>query len=65
MESSLQTEFYDRRKWPTRDEARKAVARWIEIVYNLRRRHSSIGMIGPVGFETRIAKQNAKKKSAA
>lgn len=36
--STLKTEFYNRRKWRTRDEARKAVARWIEIVYNLLRR---------------------------
>jgi len=27
------------------------VARWIEIVYNRRRRHSSIGMVSPVDFE--------------
>ena len=63
--STLKTEFYDRRKWPTRDEARKSVARWIEIVYNRRRRHSSIGMISPVDFEARIAEQDDKKKAAA
>jgi len=37
--STLKTEFYDRKKWPTRDGARQAVARWIEIVYNRRRRY--------------------------
>lgn len=63
--STLKTEFYDRRKWPTRDAARKSVARWIEIVYNRRRRHSSIGMISPVDFEARIAEQDDKKKAAA
>lgn len=63
--STLETEFYDRKKWATRDEARKAVARWIEIVYNRRRRHSAIGMIGPVDFEARIADQDDKKKAAA
>ena len=63
--STLKTEFYDRKKWATRDEARQAVARWIEIIYNRRRRHSSIGMISPVDFEARIADQDDKKKAAA
>src|SRR5690625_7545300 len=36
--ATLKTEFYDRRSWPTRAEARREVARWIEIVYNRRRR---------------------------
>ncbi|MGP5573751.1 IS3 family transposase [Corynebacterium casei] len=63
--STLKTEFYDRKKWATRDEARKAVARWIEIVYNRRRRHSSSGMISPVDFESRIAAQLDKKTAAA
>ena len=63
--STLKTEFYDRKKWSTRDEARKAVALWIEIVYNRRRRHSSIGMISPVDFEALIADQEHSKKAAA
>ena len=63
--STLKTEFHDRKKWQTRDEARKAVARWIEIVYNRRRRDSSIGMIGPVDFEAQLADQNGNKKAAA
>ena len=63
--STLETEFYDRKKWRTRDEARKAVACWIEIVCNRRRRHSSIGMISPVDFEAQIADHNGNKKAAA
>ena len=43
----LKTEFYDRKKWATRDAARKAVARWIEIVYTRRRQHSALGMVSP------------------
>jgi len=53
--STLKTEFYDRKKWASRDETRKAVACWIEIVYNRHRRDSSIGMISPVDFEAPIA----------
>lgn len=63
--STLKTEFYGRRKWRTRDEAGKAVARWIEIVYNRRRRHSAIGMVSPVDFEAQLADQNGNKKAAA
>uniref|UniRef100_UPI00034CFE54 integrase core domain-containing protein n=1 Tax=Corynebacterium callunae TaxID=1721 RepID=UPI00034CFE54 len=35
----------------TRNEARREVARWIEIFYNRQRRHSSIGYQSPVDFE--------------
>ena len=63
--STLKTEFYDRKKWATRDEGRKAVARWIEIVCNRRRRRSAIGMVSLVDFESRIAAQDDKKRAAA
>ncbi|RYZ32017.1 MAG: hypothetical protein EOP01_02125 [Propionibacteriaceae bacterium] len=49
--STLKTEFYNRRHWPTKTEARLAVGTWIEDRYNRRRRHSAIGMISPVRFE--------------
>ncbi len=52
--ATLKTEFYDRRKWPTRAEARRAVARWIEVVYNRRRRHSAIGYATPVNYEYQL-----------
>ncbi len=49
--STLKTEFYNRRSWPTRAEARLAVGRWIEERYNRRRRHSALAMMTPVQFE--------------
>ena len=49
--STLKTEFYNRRDWATKAEARLAVGAWIEERYNRLRRHSSIGMISPVRFE--------------
>lgn len=52
--STLKTEFYDRKSWATRNQARKAVPHWIEVVYNRRCRHSAIGMISPVSFESQI-----------
>ena len=59
--STQKTEFYDRRTWATRSEATKAVARWIEKVYNRQRRHSSIGIISPVEFENQITDPPTKK----
>lgn len=52
--ATLKTEFYDRRCWPTRAEARREVARWIEIVFNRRRLHSSLDYTSPVAFENAI-----------
>jgi transposase InsO family protein len=49
--STVKTELYDRRYWPTKAEARLAVGAWIEERYNRTRRHSSIGMISPVRYE--------------
>lgn len=49
--STLKTEFYNRRTWATKAEARLAVGAWIEERYNRTRRHSSIGMISPVRYE--------------
>ena len=49
--STLKTEFYNRRSWPTTAEARLAVGRWIEERYNRRRRHSALAMMTPVQFE--------------
>ena len=44
----------------TRDEARLAVFDYIETFYNPRRRHSSLGYLSPVAFETRNSKTDRK-----
>jgi putative transposase len=49
--STLKTEFYNRRNWPTKAEAKLAIGAWIEERYNRTRRHSSLDMISPVRFE--------------
>lgn len=61
--STLKTEFYDRRTWPTRAEAKQAVAHWIEVIYNRQRLHSSLGMVPAVEFETTVAYQVINDKT--
>ena len=63
--ATFKTKFYDRKRWPTRDHARKAVAYWIEVVYNRRRRHSALGMVKRVDLENRIGLTTSRKEIAA
>lgn len=46
-------ELIKRTSFRTRGEARRAVFRFIEGWYNLRRRHSSLGYESPASFEAR------------
>lgn len=62
--STLKTEFYDRYTWHTRVEAKQAVARWIEVVYNRRRLHTSLGMVPPVEFEENLRATAREDKEA-
>ncbi|RCS61566.1 hypothetical protein CIK81_15230 [Brachybacterium sp. JB7] len=59
----MKTEFYDRRSWSTRAEARREVARWIEIVFNRRRLHSSLDYTSPVAFENAIKRDRPRSKN--
>lgn len=49
--ATLKVEFYYRRNWPTKAQARREVADWITGTYNTRRRHSALGMQTPLQFE--------------
>lgn len=55
--ATLKVEFYYRHNWPTRAQAKRAVARWITEVYNTRRRHSALDMISPLEFELQIQRE--------
>ena len=51
--------------WTSRDTAREAVAYWIAVVYNRRRRHSALGMASPVDLENHIGLTTSRKEIAA
>jgi putative transposase len=57
--ATLQTELLDRRKWRTRDELRTALFHFIEILYDRRRLHSSLGYLRPVEFGRRYTRTQA------
>ena len=50
--ATLKTELVYPRSWPTRAEARLAVFEFIEVIYNRRRLHSSLGYRTPVEYES-------------
>ncbi len=58
--ASLKIEFYYRRTWPSKAEAKREVARWISQTYNARRRHSALGMLTPLQFELSTTRQPAQ-----
>ncbi len=50
--ASLQCELLDRHVWPTRAGLARAMFGWVEGFYNPTRRHSTLGYLSPVDFET-------------
>lgn len=53
--ATLKTELVAGTDWITREQARAAVFHYIELWYNRRRRHSSLGYLSPMEFEARQA----------
>lgn len=52
--SRMQVELLDRRHWRTRVELANAIFEYLEVFHNRQRRHSALGMLTPVEFETRF-----------
>jgi Integrase core domain len=53
--ATLECELLGRRRFKTQAEARIAVFEFIEGFYNPRRRHSSLGYLSPMKFESQFA----------
>ena len=51
--ATLKKEMVYRTKFETREAARSAVFEWIEVWYNRKRRHTSLGHVSPEAFERR------------
>jgi putative transposase len=49
---TLQLELLDRHHWQTPRQLASAIFEWIEAFYNPRRRHSTVGMLSPIDYET-------------
>lgn len=52
--STLKTEWLDHHRFPSRQAARSAAFDFIEVFYNRRRRHSSLGYLSPEEYARRL-----------
>jgi putative transposase len=57
--ATLKTELVHTRIWPTRQAARTAIYKYIEVFYNRRRRHSALGYLSPSDYERSHQQQPA------
>lgn len=57
--ATLKTELVHTRSWPTRQAARAAIYKYIEVFYNRRRRHSALGYLSPSDYERSHQQQPA------
>lgn len=51
---TLKTEHVYRRRFTSREEAKRSIFLWIEGWYNRRRRHSVLGYVSPETFEAAL-----------
>jgi transposase InsO family protein len=49
----LKKELIYRNTWPRKDMLRGEIFEFIEVFYNRRRRHSTLGMLSPADYENR------------
>ena len=65
--ATLKTELVYTRRFATRAEAREAIFDFIEVFYNRRRRHSTLGYVSPMEFEEKFLekKMSAEYKKSA
>ena len=63
--ATLKKELIHRRSWPTKAELRTDVFEYIEVFYNRRRRHSTLGMLSPAEFEDRTLRSSSASLAAS
>jgi transposase InsO family protein len=51
--ATLKKELVHGRSWPSKAELRTEVFEYIEVFFNRRRRHSTLGMLSPADYEHR------------
>jgi transposase InsO family protein len=49
--ATLKKELIHGRSWPTKAELRTEIFEYIEVFFNRRRRHSTLGMLSPANYE--------------
>lgn len=63
--ATLKKELIHGRSWPSKAELRTEVFEYIEVFFNRRRRHSTLGFLSPEQFETTRQRENEKIELAA
>jgi transposase InsO family protein len=61
---TIKSELIWRTAFITRDQASKAIGRYIEGFYNPRRRHSSLGYVSPLAFEAAFRTDQNEERMA-
>jgi putative transposase len=52
---TLKTELVNHERYATRREAKQSIFEYIEVSYNRKRKHSTLGYVSPVEFESMVA----------
>jgi transposase InsO family protein len=60
--ATLKTECIYARRFATRAEAREAIFHFIEVFYNGKRRHSTLGYVSPMEFEMKFIEETKKRE---
>ena len=63
--ATLKKELINRRAWPSKAELRTEIFDFIEIFYNRRRRHSTLGMRSPVDYENSTLAPGGSRDAAS
>jgi transposase InsO family protein len=63
--ATLKKELIHARAWPSKAELRTEVFEYIEVFFNRRRRHSTLGMLSPEQFERNHHQQTERITTTA